>query len=59
MKMDLNHFFNVCKLSVWRVKQFGAVLYLSIEAWLKSSMHFDCRYLELLNACVFRLAYIV
>ena len=32
---------------------------LSIEAWLKLNVHFDCRYLELRNACTFRLVYIV
>ena len=32
---------------------------LTIEAWLKFNMHFDRRYLELWNACIFRLLYIV
>ena len=32
---------------------------LTIEAMLKSNKHFDCRYQELCNACIFRLVYIV
>ena len=32
---------------------------LTIEACLKLNMHFDCRYLELRNACILRLSYIV
>ena len=32
---------------------------LSIEALHKLNMHFDCGYLELLNACIFGLVYIV
>ena len=31
----------------------------TIKAWLKLNMHFDCRYLELCYACIFRLVYIV
>ena len=30
-----------------------------IEAWLKSSLHFDCRYLQLWNACIINLVFIV
>ena len=30
-----------------------------IEVWLELNMHFNCRYLGLLNACIFRLVYIV
>ena len=32
---------------------------LTIEAWHKLNMHFDCGYLELCNACIFGLVYIV
>ena len=32
---------------------------LTTGACLKLSMHFDCRYLELRNACIYRLVYIV
>ena len=32
---------------------------LTIKAWLKSDINFDCRYLELLNACIFSLVVIV
>ena len=30
-----------------------------IEAWLKSNIHFDCRYLELWNVCIISLIFIV
>ena len=29
------------------------------EVWLKSNIHFDCRYLELRNACIISLVFIV
>ena len=32
---------------------------LIIEAWLKSNNQFDCRYLELGNACIIGLVFIV
>ena len=32
---------------------------LTIETWLKSNMHFECKYLELLNASIFRLVFSV
>ena len=32
---------------------------LFIEVWLKSNIQFDCRYLELLNACIIGLVLIV
>ena len=32
---------------------------LIIEAWLKSNIHFDCKYLELWNACDISLGFIV
>ena len=31
---------------------------LTIEAWLKLNMYFECRYLKLWNACVPNLVYI-
>ena len=31
----------------------------TIEAWLKSNIHFDCRYLELFNTCIISLVFIV
>ena len=32
---------------------------ITIEAWLKLNMHFDCRNLLLLNTCIFSLVFIV
>ena len=32
---------------------------LIIELWLKSNIYFDCRHLELCNACIVSLVFIV
>ena len=41
------------------LKQLELLYTLTIEAWLISNMHFDCRYLERWNACILGLVYIV
>ena len=59
IKMSFNHFWMLVTF------QYRGLLYLDmyctliIEAWLKSNIHFDCRYQELWNACIISLVFIV
>ena len=56
-KNGFNHFW----MFVTSVSMHHLDLYCSliIEAWLKTNIRFDCRYLELWNACIISLLYIV
>ena len=43
-----------------RVEPFGTLLYfITIEAWFKSNINFDCRYLELWTVFIYSLVFIV
>ena len=46
IKVGFNFFLNVCDFSVLKGKPFRTVR-LTIEAWFKLNINFDCNYLEL------------
>ena len=56
--MGFNHCLMFATLNKW-LNHLELSCTLTIETWLKSSMHFDCKYLGLRNVCTFSLVYIV
>ena len=59
IKMDFNHFWMLVTFQYRELHHLDMYCTLSIEAWLKSNIHFDCRILELCNACIIGLVFIV
>ena len=59
MKMGFNQFLMFVTFQYRGFNHFELYCTLTIEVWLKLTIHFDCRYLELLNACIFSLVFIV
>ena len=59
IKMGFNNFLMFVTFQYRGLHHLGMYCTLIIEAWLKSNIHFDCRYLEIWKACIFRLVFIV
>ena len=57
IKMGFNHFCMFVNFQYRGLNHLELYCTLTIKAWLKLNMHFDCRYQELSNACTFRLVY--
>ena len=57
--MDFNHFLMFVTFQYRGLHRLNIYCTLITEAWLKSNFHFDCRYLELRNACTINLVFIV
>ena len=59
IKMGFNHFWMLVTFQYRGLHHLGMYCTLIIEAWLKSNIHFNCRYLELWHACIISLVFIV
>ena len=57
--MGLNHFWMFVTFQYRGLYHLDMYCTLIIQAWLKSNIHFGCRYLELWNACIISLVFIV
>ena len=57
--MGFNHFWVFVTFQYRGLYRLDMYCTLIIQTWLKWNIHFDCRYLELLNACIFSLVFIV
>ena len=59
IKIGFNHFWMLVTFQYRGLLHLDMYCTLIIEAWLKSNIHFNCRYLELWNACIISLVFIV
>ena len=59
VKMGFNHFLMLVTFQYRGLHHLDMYCTLITAAWLKSNIHFDCRYLELWNACIISLVSIV
>ena len=59
IKIGFNHFKVFVTFRYRGLHHLDTYCTLIIEAWLKSNIYFDCRYLELWNACIINLVFIV
>ena len=59
IKMGFNHFWMLVTFQYRGLHHLDMYCTLIIEAWLKSNIHFDCRYLEIWNACIISFVFIV
>ena len=57
--MGFNHFLMFVTFQYRGLHHLDMYCTLITEARLKSHIHFDCRYLELCNACIIHLVFIV
>ena len=58
-KMGVNHFWMSVIFQYRGLHHLDMYCTLIIEAWLKSNIHFDSKYLELWNKCIIGLVFIV
>ena len=59
IKMGFNHFRMHVTFQYRGLHHLDMYCTLIIEAWLKLNIHFDCRYLEVWNACIISLVFLV
>ena len=59
IKMGFNHFWMFVTFQYRWLHHLDMYCTLIIEAWLNLNIQFDCRYLELWNACIIGLVFIV
>ena len=57
--MGFNHFWMFLTFQYRGLHHLDMYCTLIIEVWLKSNIHFECRYLELWNTCIITLFFIV
>ena len=57
--MGFNHFWMLVTFQYRGLYHLDMYCTLIIEAWLKSNIHFYCRYLEIWSACIISLVFIV